>query len=223
MTLNLYGDQPIAARGGYGVDIAIQRADDLDNLALAYIQELGGNGVRALDVACGAGGQAVRMAMAGAVVSASDIVDYRTVLQNACVTAQIDEFSFVVADMRTLPASVGSAFDVIICQRAIHYLSHVDALATVRGFARLLSPRGRLYLSASGLRSELGSGYPGLNDPVERRLSPLSQDMVTKHNIHGPVCLYTTDDLHDFLVVAGLRAKLLFESPFGNVKSVSAL
>ncbi|WP_205182849.1 hypothetical protein [Burkholderia sp. LMG 13014] len=54
--LNIYGDHRRATPGNHGVDIAAQRADDLDNLAIERVRQLQLNGrstVRALDVGRG--------------------------------------------------------------------------------------------------------------------------------------------------------------------------
>ena len=59
---------------GHGVDVAVNRADDLDKRSLAYIAEH--PGCRVLDLGSGAGGQSVRMAQAGASVLAVDQYDF---------------------------------------------------------------------------------------------------------------------------------------------------
>lgn len=73
--VNTYGDHRLLTDGAFGIDIAIQRADELDLLAIDRIRSLAGRR-RALDVASASGGQAIRMAVAGADVIALDISDY---------------------------------------------------------------------------------------------------------------------------------------------------
>lgn len=73
---NPYGDQKKFIAHGHGADIASQRADDLDMSALAIT-----NGrTFSIDLACGAGGQALRMAKQGAKVLALDIVDMSNII-----------------------------------------------------------------------------------------------------------------------------------------------
>jgi len=55
---------------GHGVDVAVKRADDLDRTVLQYIAAY--PGCRVLDLGSGAGGQSLRMATAGAHVTAVD-------------------------------------------------------------------------------------------------------------------------------------------------------
>lgn len=220
--LNAYGDHRIPTRGHFGVDIAMQRADDLDRMALDRLKSIG-SPARALDVASATGGQAIRMAATGAETTALDIDDYADAFMSAarqqgvagrCVFERRDITGFNVA--RTL-----GRFDVIVCQRMIHYLPYQGAVAVIRNLASALTDDGRLYLSASGLHSELGDGYAGARRPVAMRYDPLADSMLVKHDIQGPVCLYSLADLATLLEVAGLRVEQVFASTFGNIKAVA--
>lgn len=221
MQKNLYGDDLKPSASGYGVDIASQRADDLDQMALEYISTRKTR-TKALDLACGHGGQALRMAAAGADVVASDIVDYAMTILPAANTAR-NSMEFVQEDMRCLPGRLltHGPFNVIVCQRAMHYLSYSQARSMVANLHQLLHKGGRLYLSASGLRSELGMGYPHVSHLIEARYAPLAPDMEQKHGIKGAVCLYETEELTTMLRQTGFTVLLAFASSFGNVKIVA--
>jgi hypothetical protein len=93
-------------------------------------------------------------------------------------------------------------------------------VVAVKRLADLLNPGGKLFLSASGIASELGEGYPGRGVPAADRYAPLADEMAKKHGIHGMVCLYSLEDLEELLLQAGLVCEALFASPFGNVKGV---
>lgn len=229
--LNLYGDNPEFLTGGHGADIASQRADDLDQMAVQRVVACARTQTTtsALDIACGAGGQAIRMAQSGAQVLALDIMDMESIV-NATARRYLDaigvtgEVKFMQFDMRRLDLlQLDKLADVIICQRAIHYFAYPEAIRVVAQMRRLLAADGRLYLSASGLYSELGLGYPGRLGPVplENRYSELSPQMQVKHNILGPVCLYSEDDLAQLLTRAGLHPESVFSSKFGNIKAVA--
>lgn len=216
--INQYGDERRLAQAGFGVDVATQRADDLDKMALEDIAQRHGE-VSALDIACGQGGQALRMAQAGARVTACDVIDYGPAIQATAAVVDV-QIHFVLSDMRQISAALPAKFDIITCQRAIHYLPFDDALVAVRQMRELLAPSGHLYISASGLRSELGDQYTGCGVPIESRYAPLSTAMVEKHGIHGPVCLYEERDLVFLLMAAGMVVDKVYSSPFGNVKAI---
>lgn len=112
-------------------------------------------------------------------------------------------------------------FDVITCQRMIHYIPYDQALRVVRGLRKALCPDGHIYISASGIHSELGDDYHAAFAPVEQRFVPLSPPMAAKHGISGNVCLYSVADIAMLVETAGLRIKTAFASPFGNVKVVA--
>lgn len=227
MPTNLYGDQLTSHTAGHGADIASQRADDLDLAALDRIRQLALNQpVTALDLACGLGGQALRMVEAGACVAALDIADFTLQLASLPAHARPDDstFHFIQADLRHLPDHLPFApYDVVVCQRAIHYLPYAEALSALRDLAQHLRPSAHLFLSASGLGSELGQGYPHVALPVAQRFCPIAPAMADRHKIHAPVCLYTPDDLEQLLSQAGFHTYMLWSSPFGNVKACAHL
>ncbi|MGF6440402.1 class I SAM-dependent methyltransferase [Paraburkholderia youngii] len=220
--LNDYGDQRLLTDGAFGVDIATQRADDLDNMALARVRSHPGL-PRALDVASASGGQAIRMATAGAEVIALDITDYSAPFMAAAREAGVEaRCAFETCDIRRFDvADKLGTFDVVVCQRMIHYLPYHQALDMVRGLRRALAKGGQLFLSASGLHSELGDDYSGAFTPLAERYVPLAPPMVAKHNIAGDVCLYSVDELSALIEAAGMQVVTAFASAFGNVKVIA--
>lgn len=219
-TINLYGDQRVATATGHGVDIASQRADDLDLMAVEFVQRL--HGAIVLDAGCGHGGQAARLAKAGAShVTALDAADYKPqVIESMRREGVAFGFSFVQASVEAVDTALGP-FDVIMCQRMIHYLPHDAALRALKWFHRAAGNGARLFISASGMDSELGDGYAGKEVPVAQRFAPLAPAMAEKHSIHPPVCLYRQSELEATVAAAGWVVEKAFLSPFGNVKLVA--
>lgn len=78
-----------------------------------------------------------------------------------------------------------------------------------------------MFLSASGMDSELSEGYPACGLPVDRRFARLAANMAEKHAILAPVCLYRPSELEDLARDAGWAVENVFVSPFGNVKLVA--
>lgn len=220
--INLYGDRRVATISGNGVDVASQRADDLDLMAVEYIQSVAGQkAVFALDVGCGHGGQTARMAKAGASVIAMDSQDYRVEIAKSLAREGIKsgQCFFFRAGVEAQP--VIGPVDVVMCQRMIHYLDHQAAGIALAWLHSLSVSGGRMFLSASGLGSELGDGYPAKDLPVDRRFAQLSPEMADKHAILPPVCLYRPEELAELATKAGWVVEKVFTSPFGNVKLVA--
>ncbi|OIQ90944.1 ubiquinone biosynthesis O-methyltransferase [mine drainage metagenome] len=226
--LNRYGDVARPNAGGHGMDIASQRADELDALAIRQIESLvalaeGRYPIHALDVGCGRGGQAARMARAGAQVLAVDIEDHAADMAAAMRAqgAADAAWSFRrigIAEIGTIEVEPR----IVVCQRTIHYLRHSDALAALRTLRAICAAGAMLYLSASGLDSELGDGYPGANVDVCDRFAPLLPDRAAAHNIRPPVCLYQECELASLVLEAGWQVQQTFRSDFGNVKLVAS-
>ncbi len=220
MALNLYGDVTKDLAGGHGIDVATQRADDLDRKAIDRCMQLVARGdiPTAWDLACGAGGQARRMVDAGAHVLASDIVDFSSIADTNLKFSQVDMLQLTP---ETLPGQ--APFDVVVCQRALHYLTAAQAFKALAAIRSSLASDGRLYISVSGLHSELGHEYVGAQKPASERFALLSEAMQEKHSIRSPVCLYAPAEFEALLHMAGFSVVELFTSPFGNVKAVATV
>ncbi len=220
---DVQGDKPIKTQSGHGIDVAVQRADYLDGSAIRQIRTLldQRGTVRAMDAACAAGGQARRMARAGAAVTAVDLHADGAALLRAALDEGLTQIDFIQADLRDprLYQRLGQ-FDLIIAQRFIHYLPFPEAVKVIRLFRHALLPDGKLYISASGLRSELGQNYHGAVEVAER-FATLWPPMANKHGIHDKVCLYEEHDMQALLAAGGMHAERLYASPFGNLKTVA--
>lgn len=145
--INLYGDQLIATSTGHGADISSQRADDLDLMAVEQVRTIGlaRGSISVMDVGCGHGGQAARMAAAGAYVVAVDAVNYgaEVAASMAREMVQPGQFSFRRLPVENEP-TLGS-FDIVMCQRMIHYLKHDAACAVLGWFYRSANSGGYLF------------------------------------------------------------------------------
>lgn len=214
---NCYGDSLDIGNAGHGVDIATQRRDDLDNICLAQIAQVAARetaSIFAADVGCGQGSMAYAMASLGANVVAVD--------KENLLTFHHNNITHVVDDMREALAKYNEKFHVILCQRTIHYLPYTEAEKTLRSMRQALHPEGILYLSASGLDSELGNDYPAKERRVQYRFCHLEGSMARKHQILAPVCLYRQQELRILVSDAGLNVAVSWVSPFGNIKLVAS-
>ena len=219
--LNLYGDRVVRTTGKHGVDIASQRMDDLDIAALQYaLQKTEKRGV-AIDLGCGSGMQGLRFAALG---FKTMLIDWLPIEMTVLRIAEIDQMlplSYVMKDVRTLTASE-LPDEVAFCysQRFIQYLQFEEAVTLLRLLRARMPVGAKLFLSASGLLSELGDGYEGRKHPLTRRFAVLARNMANKHDIHEPVCLYTLEDLIALCRSAAFLPEHVFSSPFGNVKGI---
>lgn len=220
--VNGHGDRRIEAGAGHGIDIASQRADDLDELAIAHLQHLRADRLLALaaDLGCGQGAQAVRMARTGATTYG---VDLAPLFGPALAAARAESLgmTFITGDLRQIESLLPRAVNVIVCQRTLHYFNSADVHQVLAGIRRILLPGGRFYASASGIDSELGLDYAGRSEPPARRYRELAPAMADKHNIRGPVCLYNEDEFAHVLQYAGFAVDRVYRSSFGNIKAVA--
>lgn len=216
---NLYGDDLSLVNKGQGVDVASQRLDDLDMAALRAIRatcDATNGAVAVADYGCGRGGFAKA---ARAVTPQVDAIDQGSFAKEF----QGQGINFRQADLVEDLADRLEAYHVILCQRTIHYFRYPTAVSVCRQFRAALRPGGLLFLSASGLGSELSQGYQHAGLGPESRFCKLSPVMQTKHGILYPVCLYTEGDLCGLIQEAGLSVREAWTSAFGNIKLIAEI
>lgn len=222
--LNQYGDAVVETTGRHGADIASQRLDSLDAAALRYALDVRESDVTAIDIGCGLGAQGIRFGLLGLETTLVDILDISPQVDLLRETFDICELRFLNRDAGDLlkddlPERIGIAYS----QRFIHYLPFDDAVALLGLIADLMVPEGRVFVSASGLHSELGDGYPHRDRPLEDRHAKLAPPMRKKHDIHDRICLYTVEDMEQVLAAAGFTPVQVERSAFGNIKAIGEL
>ncbi len=219
--LNLYGDSLIITTGSHGSDISSQRMDELDVETIIYALHMKENVGAFVDIGCGIGIQGIRLASIG---FRTVLVDRLPVNMTGLRVAGIDELlpiSYLMKDIKKLVVTdLPPEISICYSQRFIHYL-RFDEAVTLLLLVRERMPHGaKLFLSASGLLSELGDNYEDKLSGISKRFSKISASMAQKHNIHEPVCLYTPDDLVNLCKRAYFSCDRVYSSPFGNVKGI---
>jgi SAM-dependent methyltransferase len=225
-SFNIYGDSSSEELSGYGVDISLQRADELDIALLHEVKSLQLKNVRVIDLGCGKGGQSIRLASIGCYVTAIDTQDFSKEIQENCRKNNIpnDRATFIKCDIRYTSEYLSGDYHYFYSQRAFHYIGYQDAeklLKTLRQhFVRDF--KGKLFISVSGIDSELGEGYEDKNKSVQHRFCQLSKAMKDKHKIILPVCLFSLAEFRDLLLKCKYRIDTIYTSEFGNIKAIAA-
>lgn len=216
-TLHLDTRAPAASRG-WGLDIASQRKDELDRLALAHVRgRLRANeqALTAYDLGCGEGAASRWFLAAGCTVVA---IDRR--ISNALVqlAAENPRLTVVEGDLRSVKWNELPPPDVVYSQRCLHYLRFHEAVGCLKSAAR--EGKCMFFVSFSGMDSELGLKYN--KGPLAKRFGKLDRRIGQCHGITRPVCLYRLADAHTLAHECGLRLRRCWLSGFGNVKLVAS-
>jgi SAM-dependent methyltransferase len=206
----------------FGVDVAATRADDLDKKCLATVVEMVADGTEptVLDVGAGSGGLAVRLATAGAVVTALDIADYQSEIEerNNALPADAQPIVYIQASIENWLQHHTSIYGSVVLQRMVHYLPYEAAKRVLR---QLAAHSQQLFVSVTGVESDIGAAYPAAATPLPERwatLEPAAQKMFL---ISEPLCLYSAAEFRQLLETTGWKVTELWTSAFGNHKAVA--
>lgn len=218
--INEYGDRPIRLSESFGTDISSIRLDDLDKRYFGHVLSAQEKPV-CVDLGCGLARPSIAAATIGGVVTLYDSLELKDRFEFLSETIPLPNLAFRKVDLSDCAPDVfPDNIDIIYSQRTLHYLTYGQVLELIRMLCERAVSGARLYLSVSGLRSELGVGYGGASLPVEERHHTLGQEMAEKHDILQPICLYTEEDMERLGKDAGLLAIDVYSSSFGNIKAI---
>ena len=196
---------------GFGHDIAAKRTDDLDKKLLATIAKH--PHAKVLDLGCGAGGLSGQLSEKGAFVTAIDVHDFSAKFSDT-------KINFTQSDIRSLfNIMSGEEFDYCVLQRVLHYIKYEEALTLLEYLKSIV--KGGLYVSVTGLETDIGDYCPCANLPLPQRFCELNcKEAREKFLITNPVCLYSPEEVGELLVSAGWEIEELWVSAFGNTKAI---
>lgn len=220
-SLNEYGDKLIKTSGSHGADISSQRIDDLDEKSLYYVIENNARPLKGLDIGCGSGIHSVRLSLLGAQMSLIDRIDLQERIKEIAQMLNL-KLSYIQYDVRKINLlNLGTTFDFVYTQRFIHYLTYDEARDLMIWINSITKKGSKLYMSASGIHSELGNDYPGKKIDIKNRYHFLSSEIAQKHNILEKVCLYSMDELSELISSHNFSLVKVWTSSFGNIKAIA--
>lgn len=208
----------------YGVDVGRERVDDWDKLLIKEVTAsvTQAKSVSVLEVGCGSGAQAVRLALAGARVTAIDVADYSTEVEAGASEAEVSgRISWHQAGIKEFLQKISNSeqFSYVSMQRVLHYLTYDDAVFVLKQLARITTQA--LYLSVTGTTTAIAKHHPCPQASWSERLQSLAPAGQQLFSITAPICPYSQDELRDLLEKTGWQIEKIRTSDFGNVKVVA--
>jgi len=129
-----------------------------------------------------------------------------------------EKFIFLPTDVKLLETLPTQHFDFVVVQRMIHYLRYQDALELLAKLKQ--NTPLKLFISVTGLESDVGRNYRDRSKPVRDRFAPIKHGDQEIFSITEPVCLYTPEEFAVLIQEAGWEIEGLWVSAFGNVKAI---
>lgn len=221
-TLNIYGDKLVNTTGTHGADISSQRMDNLDLSCLNHVLSHPKEVTTGLDLGCGLGTQSLRLALLGVQMHLYDLADISDRIEKIkqIIPLPNEAVTFYHQDVVYEDFEHKPYFDLVYSQRFIHYLPYSEAQQLVRKLYGHTNPSAMVFISASGITTELAENYIGKDTPIEDRFYKLSPVMAKKHAIRQPVCLYHKDELCRLFTSCGFSPLEISLSEFGNIKAI---
>ncbi len=204
----------------YGVDVASYRLDDLDTLLLddvEKIQERDRGTVTILDIGCGAGGLTKALLEKQCIVDGVDIADvaaevfYHKEFAKRARFFNEDMYDFLVHNEMGYPS-----YTCIVLQRVLHYVPYQKTLLLLKECLKR-SEHG-VYVSLSGIESEISRYYLHTEELIQNRFSYLNKIGQEKFCITAPICLYSKQDVKDIISTLDCTCEYYRMSAFGNHK-----
>lgn len=203
----------------FGVDVGSTRLDDLDKRVVAYVEARTKQGLATtvLDAGCGAGGLAMALATAGAMVTALDIDDYGEVISPRAevLPLTLGNVTFTQSDIVSFLTQSTATFDCVVLQRVLHYLPYIEARKVLTIFVERTT---MMYLAVTGTTTAIAQHYSVLELPIDQRLHLLDTAGQELFSITAPVCLYSEAEIKHLLAETGWHVTWSRVSDFGNIK-----
>jgi hypothetical protein len=222
--LNLYGDVKLSSHTKFGQDIASQRFDELDRSCTRFALNLLDKGRkvnRAVDLGSGKGIQGVRLGLMGFETVIYDIEPMPNLIEEVRKLYPLCKIKKIRTDLQNIkPEFFPQAIDICYSQRFIHYLRFNDAVLLLKKVFANMRSGGRLFISASGLHSEIGRAHPQHDLPASERYARIEPAMAEKHDIYAPICPYSETELVELCRTSGFALIAADTSEFGNVKAI---
>ncbi len=222
--LNLYGDLKTAREAKFGHDVSSQRFDDLDKSCIEFaIDCLKYKRKKniAIDLGCGLGIQGLRLGLLGYVTHVYDIAPLPQVIREVNLHYPLCKVRSLRTDLRGIKKNqFPQSADIVYSQRFLHYLRYNDAKMLLHKIFEVMRNDGRLFLSVSGLHSEIGQNHPHREVSIEERYAKLPTELAAHHDIHEAMCPYSEGELVTLCRSVGFSCLSASCSEFGNVKGI---
>ncbi len=105
---------------------------------------------------------------------------------------------------------------LIYSGRFLHYMKYNEANNLLKILRKKSSKNGKIFLSVSGINSELGNGYLGNGKKIEERYDFLTKDHRNRFKIQEKVTLYNEQELQN-LIQKYFQIESIWQSDFGNL------
>lgn len=212
---------------GFGIDVSHQKLSEIDRQSLSYVfRQASERTIKAVELGGGYGGQALRLAEAGANVLMIDISDMASDKFVNAINLNpnlIGRLKFFQRDFsRIIDKDLPDGIDLLFSERAIHYVPYLEAKKLLELCHKKMIGGGMAYISAAGYETETGITHLDRHKPVEERFNYISEEMKRKHCIWNKAVIYKENELVDLIRGAGFRVLWSGKSTFGHV-SVSAM
>jgi len=206
----------------HGVDVNKNRLDDLDRIILQDSLSEPFSKKNICNIGCGESTLSIALCSLGHFVynyDRRDLSSFFSMTKELFSKQKFTQIHIEEIKNHHLPKAV----DSIVLQRVLHYMSYRDTVRFLNRITATLSEGGKMYISLTGLDSQIARGYDVKNAPIESRMGNIAEQEQQDFNISEPVCLYSLGEAQSLIEsIEGIRIERIWVSQFGNIKIVTS-
>jgi len=206
----------------HGVDVNKNRLDDLDRIILRDSLLEPFNKKNICNIGCGESSLSVALCALGHFVYNYDTRDLNSFFEMTSELFHRQNFTQIEISQikkHNLPKQI----DVAVLQRVLHYLPYNQAQKFLQTLTDQLSDNGKMYVSLTGIDSQIGCNYAAKDMELESRMGYIGEQDKIDFNLTEQVCLYSETDAKKLLnSIDGLSIADIWVSQFGNIKIIAS-
>lgn len=199
----------------HGIQITSHRVGKLEKELIKYSLDLPKSSI-GLDLGGGNGFMSIILSLMQKEIYFYDLkIDFKLkIFKKLFVSKKLKLFKKDLKEIKNF--SFPKKIDFIYSARFLHYLTYEEAEILLRKISSNLKDSGKIFITISGIDSDIGVNYKCSEDEVKQRYCFISKSNQSRFKIKEKVTLYKKDEFEN-LIKKYFNIEEVWESDFKNI------